>query len=182
MIELCHPLSTNPLTNYWVHLFLFSSCWCLLVLLPVHSHTYAAVMPNVFLYQQGRWQGVHVLLYVYMWCRGNRPSSEDLRVEDGLMRFLEYLHSVQYKYVIQQAGTNKNLRKVCLAKETPAPSITVLLEYVQWTFVMTAIGQWAEMALNTNKMLNACKNWPVRVFLIVKSTCFQGIFSCSYLT
>lgn len=47
---------------------------------------------------------------------------------------------------------------------------------------MTAIGQWAEVALNTNKMLNACKNWPVRVFLTVKSTCFQGIFSCSYLT
>lgn len=74
-----------------------------------------------------------------------------------------------HKYVIQQAGTNKNVRKVCLAKETPAPSITVLL-------IILIIGQGAEMALNTNKMLNTSKNWPVRVFLTLKSTCFQGIF------
>lgn len=91
-----------------------------------------------------------------MWCRGNRPSSEDLRVEDGLMRFLEYLHSacalckyvmLQHMYVIQQAGTNKNVRKVCLAKETPAPSITVL-------FIILIIGQGAEMALNS--LLTKC--------------------------
>lgn len=73
-------------------------------------HTLMQPSCQIFYYTSRGGDRVYMsyFVYVYMWCRGNRPSSEDLRVEDGLMRFLEYLHSAQVCY---PAGRHKQESK-----------------------------------------------------------------------
>lgn len=55
---------------------------------------------------------VHVFVYVCVricGARGSRAPSEDFRIEDGVMRFLEYVHRVQvcYKAGRQQAAGSR---------------------------------------------------------------------------